>query len=78
MICKLHTGRPGCPHVPGPCDYVLACMSARLSEQVSERVAGGWGGGVMLAAVPVVSRAADQVAHEAQSEARLANGLRVS
>lgn len=34
--------------------------------------------GVTLAAVPVVSRAVDQVAQEAQSEARLANGLRVS
>lgn len=39
---------------------------------------GGRESGVTLAAVPVVSRAADQVAQEAQSKVRLADGLRVS
>lgn len=54
---------------------VLDCMSVRLSEQASES---GGCDRVTLAAVPMVSRAADQVAHEAQTEAHRANSLGVS
>lgn len=62
---------------------VTVCWHVSVYISVSKRVRVGGSdrgreSGVTLAAVPVVSRAVDQVAQEAQSEARLANGLRVS